>query len=213
MNESRASGSRKTAEALEAIRRQRAIPVVRASDPDTALTICARLAAAGFAVIEITATIPNWWLLPEAIRSTQPAATVGVGTITSAGEAATALQAGAQFIVSPYPADEARQLASENDTLFVGGGFTPREVAESARHGLCKLFPAHLGGPGYLRTLTSILPDAQIMPTGGIRIHEVSSWLAAGAAAVGVGSDLYSAPDIDAAVAELQEQIRRDASA
>ena len=55
---------------------------------------------------------------------------------------------------------------------------------------MAKLFPAHVGGPRYLKSLLAVAPGARIMPTGGIALDEVGEWLDAGALAVGVGSDL-----------------------
>ncbi|MCK9913335.1 MULTISPECIES: bifunctional 4-hydroxy-2-oxoglutarate aldolase/2-dehydro-3-deoxy-phosphogluconate aldolase [Microbacterium] len=196
-----------------AIVRQRAIPVIRAADPEKAYVLCERLVAAGIDVIELTATIPRWDDTLAAVSRDLPHAMIGMGTVVSADAAEKACAAGARFLVSPFPADEARAVADREGVLFIGGGCTPAEIAEASSHGLCKLFPAHLGGLGYLGTLHAILPEARIMPTGGIRLNEVSSWLRAGATAVGVGGDLYGAPDLDAAIAELARQVSEGAPA
>ncbi|MFF2486146.1 hypothetical protein ACFVSU_07100 [Microbacterium sp. NPDC058062] len=90
---------------------------------------------------------------------------------------------------------------------LISCGFTPREVAEAAEFGICKLFPAHVGGMEYLKTLRAILPHARIMPTGGVGVGDVASWLRAGAAAVGVGSDLTAHPDLDLAISMLRTQV------
>jgi 2-dehydro-3-deoxyphosphogluconate aldolase/(4S)-4-hydroxy-2-oxoglutarate aldolase len=192
-----------------AILKQKAIPVVRAHTPESALEICARLIGAGLDVVEITATIPDWKLVLATARREFPAATIGVGTIYSADDVWAAHDGGAHFIVSPFPVKEAREAAADAGTLFVGGGMTPAEIAASSKHGLCKLFPAHVGGPGYVRTLMAIMPTAQIMATGGIMVEAVGEWLAAGAAAVGIGSDLYGAEDFDAKLAALHDRLAR----
>ena len=83
---------------------------------------------------------------------------------------------------------------------FVEGGLTPTEVLDAASHGIAKLFPAHAGGLRYLQSLLAVAPEARIMPTGGIPLDEVRDWLAAGALAVGVGSDLTAPGDIAARV-------------
>lgn len=190
-----------------AILHQRAIPVVRAADPGDAFALCERLVAAGIEVIELTTTIPRWEEVLSAANRDLSGAIVGMGTVVDEDAADRACSAGARFLVSPYPAPRAREAADRHDVLFIGGGFSPGEIADASRHGICKLFPAHLGGPAYLRTLRAILPDARIMPTGGVRLTDVSSWLRAGAVAVGVGSDLYGASDLDAALAELVRQV------
>ena len=190
-----------------AILRQRAIPVVRAPDPGDAFALCERLVTAGIEVIELTTTIPGWEELLSAVNRDLTSAIVGMGTVVDEDAAERAASAGARFLVSPFPSAAARDAADRQNILFIGGGFSPAEIADASRYGICKLFPAHVGGPAYLKTLRGILPDARIMPTGGVRLSEVSTWLRAGAAAVGVGSDLYGAPDLDAAVAELARQV------
>jgi len=200
-------GAGDPAVAEAAIVRQGAVPVLRDSDADRVHAHAERLIGAGLTVVELTATTPEWPELLRTLTAQFPSATIGVGTITSPDDAAIACEGGAGFLVSPFPAEAARAASSVARTLFVGGGFTPAEIAASSRSGLCKLFPAHLGGVAYLKTLTAILPRARIMPTGGIAVAEVSDWLSAGAVAVGVGSDLSNAPDLDAAVAELAKQV------
>lgn len=112
-----------------------------------------------------------------------PKATLGVGTVVTADDARAAADAGADFLVSPWPAPAVRQVAT---VPFLEGGFTPAEVAAASAHGVAKLFPAHLGGIAYLRSLLAVLPEARIMPTGGIKLDQVRDWLAAGAFAVWV---------------------------
>ena len=73
----------------------------------------------------------------------------------------------------------------------------------SGGRGIAKLFPAHVGGPAYLRSILAVLPGARIVPTGGIALGQVRDYLDAGAYAVGVGSDLVKSPDPAAAVREL----------
>lgn len=186
---------------------QGGIPVVRAASADRAFDVCRRLVGAGLRVVELTTTTPGWHeLLVELVRA-EPAAVLGMGTVANADQAAAACEAGAAFLVSPFPAEGARRVSAAAGKLFVEGGFTPGEVAAASGRGLCKLFPAHLGGTTYLRTLTAILPGARIMPTGGIAVADVSAWLRAGATAVGVGGELTNAPDLEAAAAELTRQV------
>lgn len=191
----------------QAIVGQRAIPVVRAASADSALDTCARLIAGGVEVIELTTTIPDWKTVIKSLRHDFPAATIGMGTVHTARDATDAVECGAAFIVSPFPAEEARQASTASGALFIGGGMTPGEISASSRHGICKLFPAHLGGLSYLRSLKSIMPSARIMPTGGIKIGQVAAWLAEGATAVGIGADLYAADDLDATLAALRAQL------
>ncbi|MBT2468277.1 bifunctional 4-hydroxy-2-oxoglutarate aldolase/2-dehydro-3-deoxy-phosphogluconate aldolase [Streptomyces sp. ISL-66] len=184
---------------------QRLLPVLRNDDADEAVRHTTALLAAGCRVVELTTSTPGW---PAAVARTAPLrdahgrpALIGVGTVTTTEDAMTALDAGAAFLVSPYPAPEVRAVASECGAVFVEGGFTPGEIASAVRSaGAAKVFPAHVGGPQFIRSLKAVLPDALIIPTGGIRPGEVRDWLAAGAAAVGIGSGLPADPGELAAV-------------
>jgi 2-dehydro-3-deoxyphosphogluconate aldolase/(4S)-4-hydroxy-2-oxoglutarate aldolase len=167
----------------------RLLPVLRTSSADAALAAVAAVHAAGLPVVELTTTIPDW---PDVVRRAceLDGLLVGVGTVTSGDLARTALDAGAAFLVSPFPCPRARVVAVTADVPFIEGGFTPGEVAAAAAFGPAKVFPAHVGGPAYLRSLLAVLPGAQLVPTGGIPLDAVREYLDAGAYAVGVGSDI-----------------------
>jgi 2-dehydro-3-deoxyphosphogluconate aldolase/(4S)-4-hydroxy-2-oxoglutarate aldolase len=173
-----------------AIGAARLLPVVRVGSAIEATQATGVLVSAGVGVIELTATTPDWASALRTARAAHPDVVLGLGTVTDADTAERALATGADFLVSPYPRPEVRRVAEGAGVLFLEGGFTPGEVAEAASRGPAKVFPAHLGGPGYLRSLRAIVPGARLIPTGGIALAEVSAYLAAGAFAVGVGSDL-----------------------
>lgn len=190
-----------------AIGAARLLPVVRVADADEALRVSDRLAEAGLTVVELTATTAGWARAVAALRERAPQMTVGAGTVTTADDARAAIDAGAHFLVSPYPAAAVRPVAGTAGVPFVEGGFTPGEVADAAGRGLAKLFPAHVGGPAYLRSISAVLPGARIVPTGGIRLTEVAEWLKAGAFAVGVGSDLTAEGNVRERVARVLESL------
>ncbi|MFE5537337.1 bifunctional 4-hydroxy-2-oxoglutarate aldolase/2-dehydro-3-deoxy-phosphogluconate aldolase [Streptomyces sp. NPDC056492] len=189
----------------DAISAQRLLPVLREADADGAVRRTAGLLAAGCRVVELTTSTPGW---AEAVARTAPLtdahgrqSLIGVGTVTTAAQAETALDAGAAFLISPYPAPGVRALADRRGAVFVEGGFTPGEIASAVRSaGAAKVFPAHVGGPEFIRSLKAVLPGALLIPTGGIRPSGIRDWLAAGAAAVGIGSGLPGDPAELAAV-------------
>jgi 2-dehydro-3-deoxyphosphogluconate aldolase/(4S)-4-hydroxy-2-oxoglutarate aldolase len=192
---------------IDRLAASRVVPVVRAASAEAAHDIVARLLGAGVDTIECTATTPEWPSLLATLRSGSVDALLGMGTITTADNARLAVESGADFLVSPYPCPEVRTVAEEAGLLFIEGGYTPGEVAAASRHGVAKLFPANVGGVRFLKSLLDVLPGARIIPTGGITVADVPQWLAAGAFAVGVGSDLYAADDLDAKVRELRDSI------
>lgn len=187
------------------LRDNQVLPVLRADDCRAAVDDAHRIVASGLDVIELTTTIPGWEGAVAALRAHHPDVCIGVGTVCDAELARRAVDAGAHFCVSPGQSPTARTVLEEVGMAFVEGGMTPTEVLSSARHGIAKLFPAHVGGPTYLRSLLAVAPDARIVPTGGIDLAEVRSWLAAGAVAVGVGSKLASTPDLRADLLRLRE--------
>jgi 2-dehydro-3-deoxyphosphogluconate aldolase / (4S)-4-hydroxy-2-oxoglutarate aldolase len=188
---------------FDRIHRARLVPVIRVADSDTALGLIDRLLAAGLDVVEVTTTIRGWDTIIQTIRRRNPEVCVGAGTVTTATFATRALEVDAHFCVSPSLVPDARSALAGSDVPFVEGGLTPTEVLGAARHGLAKLFPAHVGGLSYLKSLLAVAPTARIMPTGGIPLAGASEWLAAGAFAVGIGSDLTAPGDIAARVARV----------
>lgn len=191
-------------DALDIIQAARVLPVVRRPSAAQAIELCERVLAAGSPVIELTATTPDWPEVLRQLRRAAPDVVIGLGTVTTAAVARQAAQAGAAFLVSPYPAAEVRAVA---EVPFIEGGYTPGELAAATAGGAAaKLFPAGPAGPGYLKAVLDVLPAARVIPTGGIALARAGEWLAAGAFAVGVGSDLATNPD----AAALLRELRRD---
>ena len=176
---------------LDQLGRQRVLPVLRLPSAPAAIDAAIAMFDVGLGLVELTATTPGWEsALREAAAGAPEGAGVGLGTVTEAEIAERAIQAGARFLVSPWPVPAARAVALAAGVLFIEGAFTPAEVAAGVRYGPTKVFPAHVGGPVYLKSLLAVLPGATLIPTGGIALGEVGPWLRAGATAVGIGSDL-----------------------
>lgn len=180
------------------------IPVVRTSRTDLAERAIDLLRRSGTTTFEITLTIPH---ATDLIRelSAQPGITVGAGTVLSAAEATRCLEAGAQFLVSPIAADELPAVARAAGAPLLLSGLTPSEVHHAWRLGASavKVFPAgSIGGPGHIRALRSVFPEIPLVPTGGVTLENLHDYLAAGADAIGVGSDLIN----DRSLLELSDE-------
>jgi 2-dehydro-3-deoxyphosphogluconate aldolase/(4S)-4-hydroxy-2-oxoglutarate aldolase len=190
------------AAALAAILEARAVPIIRTASRDAAAQVAEALAAAGLRVIEVTFTVPDAAGLIRALRARFPAILVGAGTVTGAGVAEAAVDAGAQFLLSPALSPGMVAVARRRGVLAVPGAFTPSEVMQALDAGaeLVKIFPAETGGPAHIRAILAPLPHARLLPTGGITPENAGEWLRAGAAAVGIGAALVGpgdrAPDV-----------------
>jgi 2-dehydro-3-deoxyphosphogluconate aldolase/(4S)-4-hydroxy-2-oxoglutarate aldolase len=159
----------------------------------------------GLDVVEIPLGVSGALAAISSLSSSFPDALVGAGTVMSARDAAAALDAGARFLLSPVLVPEVVEAAHATDAAAVPGAFTPTEIDACMRAGadLVKLFPADRLTPADLRVLLAALPDAPLLPTGGVDASNAADWLAAGAVAVGVGGALTREPDQATAFASL----------
>ena len=119
-----------------------------------------------------------------------------------AGTAALYLNLGASFVVSPTLSAEVAAVCNRRKVAYMPGCATPTEVARAEELGceIVKLFPARLGGPKLVSDILAPCPWSRLMPTGGIAPdrESLTSWFAAGAACVGLGSQLFPADDVAA---------------
>jgi 2-dehydro-3-deoxyphosphogluconate aldolase/(4S)-4-hydroxy-2-oxoglutarate aldolase len=117
---------------------------------------------------------------------------LGAGTVLDAATARMAVSAGARFVVSPTLCPDVIRTCRRYDVVSIPGAYTPTEIAAAWEAGadLVKVFPGGLLGPAYLRELFGPLPHLRLMPTGGVTLDNAAEFLAAGAAAVGVGGAL-----------------------
>lgn len=189
----------------------RLVAIVRGPDCDAALRTVLTLFDAGLHLVEVSLTTAGAAsVISRARDELGPAAMLGCGTVVMAEDAAVAADAGASFVVTPALGPGI--VEARNRRLpVIGGAFTPSEVIEARTRGAeaVKLFPAMLGGPGYVRALLDPFPGTPIVPVGGIDQTQVGLYLAAGAAAVGVGSPLVG----DAAAGGSQDELRTRAQA
>lgn len=172
------------------------IAVVRAQRTDQVLPLSESLLAGGVIAIEITMTTPGAIeAIRDATRALGDRAVVGVGTVLDASTCRAAIEAGAEFVVTPICRTEFVAIAHAAGRPVMLGAYTATEAqaAHEAGADFVKLFPAGSLGPAYVRALRAPLPHLRIVPTGGVDVNNVAEFLNAGCAAVGVGSSLVSA--------------------
>lgn len=181
---------------LDAIERQRVVPVLRSRDADDAIATGRACIRAGMSVIELTYSIPEVERALVALARDE-GIVVGIGTVTEPSQVEASVERGARFIVS-YGFDQAVMTSAVKlGVAAIPGALTPSEVAGCRQAGAAavKLFPARLLEPAYLQDLAAVMPGLKIVVTGGIAATRegIRPWLEAGALAVGVGSALGSA--------------------
>jgi 2-dehydro-3-deoxyphosphogluconate aldolase/(4S)-4-hydroxy-2-oxoglutarate aldolase len=170
-----------------------AVAVLRTDAPAVLPAVAEALLDGGITAIEITMTTPSAQSAIEAVKDVVvEEGIVGVGSVTGPQMTQDAIQAGAEFVVSPIFKSSIVNAAHEFDVPAVPGAFTPTEVQHAHESGadLVKVFPASTGGPNYIRALKAPLPHLDLMPTGGVSKENAGDWLQAGAEVVGVGSAL-----------------------
>lgn len=185
---------------LAGLRRAGVVAVLRAPTPDGALAAVAALVDGGVTGIEITYSTPDAPAVIAEARARHPEALVGAGTVLTPAQAAAAAEAGSAFLVCPGTTPPLAAAMLDTGLPVLSGALTPSEVMTATALGVhaVKVFPASLGGPGYLRALRGPFPDVPLVPTGGVAAGNLGEWFAAGALAVGAGGELCSAADIAA---------------
>ncbi|HKG52699.1 MAG TPA: bifunctional 4-hydroxy-2-oxoglutarate aldolase/2-dehydro-3-deoxy-phosphogluconate aldolase [Anaerolineales bacterium] len=198
---------------IEQILSKKIIAVVRLDDYTRAVDVARALVAGGITVMEFTLTGQGAIEAVSATRKTMgDAVCVGVGTVLKAEDADAAIDAGAQFAVTPAVLRQVIATCVKRQTLVLAGGFTPTELLEAYEAGaeLVKVFPARLGGPKFIKDVLAPLPFLQLVPTGGVGPENARDYLSAGAVAVGIGGNLVSNKLI---AAEAFDQITATAQA
>jgi 2-dehydro-3-deoxyphosphogluconate aldolase / (4S)-4-hydroxy-2-oxoglutarate aldolase len=203
------------------LERLAAVPVVailRAADAERFLEAGRVLYEGGVRAIEVTLTSRGALEAFGRLRGELPGdAVLGVGTVRSVAQAEEAAAAGAAYLVSPEFRPEVVAWAVGQRMPVVPGALTPTEVAAAWGAGATavKVFPVSaVGGPAYVRAVRAPLPEVPLVPTGGIAIDDIGAYLAAGAAAVGLGSPLLGdAGDPGGDLDGLAERARRAVAA
>ena len=181
-------------EVIQTIKDIGVIPVVRATSADEAMRAIDAIREGGISVLEITMTVPGAVkLIEEVVKRYGKDALVGAGTVLDPETATACISSGAQFVVSPALNLETIACCRERDIAVMPGALTPTEVVHAWKAGadFVKVFPAGaVGGPSYLKALKAPLPQIELVPTGGVSLTTARDFIRAGAAALGVGTDL-----------------------
>ena len=197
---------------LSFLRGTRVVAILRASATEHVVAAARTLHSSGVPVLEVTLTTPGALDALAAVRRALPAdAVVGAGTVRTVEDVRACARAGAAFLVTPgCPVDVVR-CAVDEGLPILAGALTPTEIDAVATAGASavKVFPAAaLGGPSYVRHLRGPFPDVPLVPTGGVGLDAVRTYLDAGAAAVALGGPLRGDALEGGALGALRERAR-----
>jgi len=207
-------------EVLNIIGLHKLIAIVRLDDLSTAIDLSRALLAGGVRAIEFTLSNP---VAIEAMSAVKTAlldfnrgeAVIGLGTVLNPDQARAAIEAGAQFIVSPTTNVATIEVCKQAQVAVMPGAFTPTEIlaAWDAGASAVKVFPARSVGPNYIKDVREPLPLLRLIPTGGIDLDYIAAYLKAGVFAIGVGGNLVNKQLIAAkdwrALTQLAERYMR----
>lgn len=180
-------------EILSLLQREKVVAVIRGKDANEAHEISRASIDGGVRIIELTYTIP--FVEEVFYKLKDSSGIVGAGTVLDTETARHAILLGAKFIVSPSFNEDVAKLCNRYSIPYFPGCMTIKEIIQAMEFGcdIIKLFPANHFSTDMINAIKGPLPAIQIMPTGGVNIHNLNDWLHAGAIAVGIGSDLNKA--------------------
>jgi len=170
------------------------VAVVRATSDEEAINIAKACMDGGVTAIEITFTVPKAHQVIDALSNhfDPSEMIIGAGTVLDSETARIAILSGAQYIVSPHFEKEIALLCNTYKVPYMAGCMTISEIKEALSYGveIVKLFPGSAFGPSFVKAVKGPLPQAEIMPTGGVSLENVDQWIKNGVIAVGVGGQL-----------------------
>lgn len=180
---------------LEELKKGKLVAVIRGARPDQIVPIARALKDGGISALEITVETPRVCTLIEKVKDEFGDQVIaGAGTVLDPETARATIMAGAEFIFSPTVNAETIKMAKRYGVISIPGALTPTEILTAYEHGadIIKVFPADSLGVSYFKNLKGPLPHIPLMPTGGVNLDNLASFLKAGAVAAGLGGSLIN---------------------
>ena len=172
------------------------VPVIRATSGKEAMLAAEAVSEGGIPIVEVTMTVPNAVDVIRDLAKTTTGLLVGAGTVLDADSARNCADAGAQFLVTPALDVATVEFAAQQKILIMAGALSPTEIVKAWKSGadFVKVFPCgQVGGAKYIKAIKGPLPQIPLVPTGGVNLNTAAEFIEAGAAALGVGSELVQA--------------------
>lgn len=170
------------------------IAVIRAPDIERGYNLAEAARKGGITAIEIAMTVPGALEVIRELVARYPGneVIIGAGTVLDPETARLTILSGADYIISPHFNPEVVRMCHRYRKVCIPGAMSVKEVVEVLESGAdaIKIFPASLFGPQIIKAIREPLPQAKLVPTGGVNLDNVAEWFEAGAAAVAVGGEL-----------------------
>lgn len=200
-------------EVLQRIEKVGVVAVVRAKNSEEAKKIALACMAGGIDSIEITFTVPGAQKVIESLTEEfGDELLVGAGTVLDSETARIAILVGAKYIVSPSFDLETAKLCNRYQIPYMPGCMTIKEIITAMEAGadVIKVFPGSVFGPDFIKAIKGPLPQAVLMPTGGVSLENVDKWIKNGCIAVGVGGNLTkgTSEDMTKAAKEFVDKVK-----
>ncbi len=170
------------------------IAILRVENSENVVPAAKCILAGGIRAIEVTMNTPNaLHCISELskIKGILP----GVGTVTEPEMASAAIQAGAEFVVTPISKKEIIDMCHKLNKPVFSGAFSPGEIYQAFEWGadVIKVFPAETLGMKYIKAIKAPFPQIKLMPTGGVTADNIDKWYDMGSSCVGVGGSFTNA--------------------
>jgi 2-dehydro-3-deoxyphosphogluconate aldolase/(4S)-4-hydroxy-2-oxoglutarate aldolase len=182
----------------EEMKRSGIVPLFTHDNPDEAAEVLQAAYEAGIRVFEFTNRRKNSFEIFTHLLSQRhrfPDLMLGIGTVMDGPTTQKFIEAGADFIIAPIMKTEMADVCHRYDKLWMPGCATLTEIVTAKDHGaeVIKVFPGSVLGPGFISAIMPVVPDLNLMITGGVEPTEenLSAWFGAGAMCVGMGSHLF----------------------
>ncbi|MCX7748744.1 MAG: bifunctional 2-keto-4-hydroxyglutarate aldolase/2-keto-3-deoxy-6-phosphogluconate aldolase [Clostridia bacterium] len=186
---------------LHQIKQNGILVVIRTDTPERAVKIFEACVQGGIKTIEFSFTMSFAAELIKELSDQygKSGILIGAGTVLDPETAKIALSSGAQYIISPYLNTETAKMCNRYRTAYFPGAMTVKEVAECMEAGadIVKVFPSELFGPAIIKAIKGPLPQAPLMPTGGVTLENIGAWFDAGSDVVGIGRNITRGAEND----------------
>lgn len=171
------------------------VAVIRGKNPEEAVAMSDACIAGGVTAIELAFTTPQAHEAIETLSkkyADNPDVIIGAGTVLDAVTARIAILSGAQFVVSPAFDLETVKLCNRYRIAVMPGTTTLNGVLQALEAGadVVKIFPGEILGMKAIKAIHGLIPQALLMPTGGVNAENAGEWIKAGCVAVGAGGAL-----------------------